>query len=81
MSQQNGHGHRHGSLIRLLHEIGQRSWMVRIEHVLRQGNFVADTLAKGASRSDFDRHFITTPANVLIPLLQFDLDGMTGAMV
>ncbi|KAL4335605.1 hypothetical protein GQ457_07G017880 [Hibiscus cannabinus] len=63
-----------GSLLQHLNALRQRPWIVRLQHVLRTRNLVADLLAKRATRSDFEMHFVSDPDATLRQMLQSDMD-------
>ncbi|KAK8656111.1 hypothetical protein V6N13_108670 [Hibiscus sabdariffa] len=67
-----------GSLLQYLNGLRQRPWIVRIQHVLRAGNSVADLLAKRALHSNFDMHIVNTPDATLRNLLLLDMNGHVG---
>ncbi|KAK8612578.1 hypothetical protein V6N13_092690 [Hibiscus sabdariffa] len=48
----------HGPLSHHFHELRQRPWTVKIQHMLRAGNLVADMLAKEAAQTAFETYIV-----------------------
>ncbi|KAK8490518.1 hypothetical protein V6N11_055746 [Hibiscus sabdariffa] len=56
----------------ILEEMQRRSWVVRLQHVLREGNGVVDLLLKTAVRDDFEVHHVDMPTAGLLSLALAD---------
>ncbi|KAK8981896.1 hypothetical protein V6N11_072885 [Hibiscus sabdariffa] len=56
-------------------EMQHRPWIVRLQHVRREGNTVADMLSKTAIRGDFDVHYFDAPTATLMALMHADNSG------
>ncbi|KAG8498110.1 hypothetical protein CXB51_006643 [Gossypium anomalum] len=48
-------------VIRTIHQILQRGWIVHLEHVYREANDVADPLSNNAKTKELGYHFFNEP--------------------
>ncbi|XP_057455945.1 uncharacterized protein LOC130747118 [Lotus japonicus] len=67
--------HRYGSVIGRVKALLQRPWQVRCQHILREGNAVADYLAKHGASSESALLVWDTPVQGAVSLLRADRMG------
>ena len=70
-----GRFHVYGAVIGLIREFLERDWMVRLEHILREGNAVADCMAKEGARGSDRLKLWESPPVAALPLLADDYRG------
>ncbi|CAI0434846.1 unnamed protein product [Linum tenue] len=68
--------HPHFTTVSEIRHLLQRDWQVRIEHVFREGNVVADYLASTGHSSSPGVHIINQPSSMLNYWLLFDQLGV-----
>ncbi|CAI0436181.1 unnamed protein product [Linum tenue] len=68
--------HPHYSCVAEIRQWLARHWLVRIEHVFREANFVADHLASIGHSVPIGVHAIHNPSNTLLYWLYFDTLGI-----
>ena len=59
----------------MIGELIARDWVVRLEHILREGNAVADLLAKDGARGNSRLTLLESPPSAALPLLADDYRG------
>ncbi|KAK8501944.1 hypothetical protein V6N12_019682 [Hibiscus sabdariffa] len=59
----------HGVLVSTIHDLLQRSWQVRIRHVGRSGNAVADKLARLGQQCMLQGSYFAAPAVEVVGLV------------
>lgn len=67
--------HVQGPLVQLVKQILNRNWHVQVSKIWREGNGVADFLAKKAHQFDRGIHYFEQPHVDVIHLLDFDRNG------
>lgn len=70
-----GSFHAHAAVFELIRELMDKDWQVRFEHILREGNAVADVLAKDGASGNSRFRFLASPPPAAIPLLAEDYRG------
>ncbi|XVF38280.1 hypothetical protein REPUB_Repub20aG0087100 [Reevesia pubescens] len=65
-----------GCLISDIQSLKKRNWSCSFSHVLREGNFSADALAKSGCSMDLDFEVLRDPPNFMVSLLQADKWGV-----
>ncbi|XP_057419022.1 uncharacterized protein LOC130713254 [Lotus japonicus] len=67
--------HRYAAIIGRIKTLLQRSWQVRCQHILREGNSVADFLAKYGASAQSAFLVWASPLQSLVPMLRADQVG------
>lgn len=62
----------HGELVRRIKELLQQDWQVRVSHVFREGNMLADALAKLTLASTARNLWFSTPPLEVISMVEND---------
>ncbi|KAL6494820.1 hypothetical protein OROGR_031620 [Orobanche gracilis] len=65
----------YGPILGLIHDFLDRDWEVRLEHILREGNTVADFLAKEGARDSCRLKCWDSPPGAAASLLADDYRG------
>lgn len=69
--------HPYAPIIFAIKELMRRSWVVRLTHVLREGNRLADSLANLAHSKDLGLHWLESPPLECREVLFQDLTGVS----
>lgn len=70
-----GRFHVYAVVIGLIQRLIVQNWVVRFEHILLEGNSVADLLTKDGARGNFRLLCLETPPVAVVPLLMDDYRG------
>lgn len=65
----------HAVVVGMIQEILGQDWQVALEHLLREGNTVADLLAKEGADDSCRMKVLESPSSAAIPLLADDYRG------
>lgn len=65
----------HGELVRRIKELLQQDWQVQISHVFREGNMVADALAKLTLANTARKLWFSTPPLEVTSMVENDREG------
>ncbi|CAL1414282.1 unnamed protein product [Linum trigynum] len=68
--------HPHYTLVAEIRRWLEQAWLVRIEHVYREANYVADHLASVGHSLPIGVHGIQVPSSTLCYWLYFDIAGI-----
>ncbi|KAF7842172.1 putative non-LTR retroelement reverse transcriptase [Senna tora] len=76
VSGQHDRLHPHMPTVFMIHQLLARQWDVRVHHVLREANRVADFLASYAPRDSLKLLRLSFPPHAILPLLNVDPSGI-----